>query len=323
MGNLLNGKWTVEDTLKEIRDGGLYVKHPSVFRNWVTADGSSAFPAEKDRYHLYVAVGCPWAHRTVLMRTLKKLEAAVPMHQTAQMGDGQGWSFASDHTVPGIGAKIRHLHELYSLADPECTSRVTVPTLWDAKARKVVNNESSEIIRMFNSAFAAFTPSTHDCYPEHLRAKIDAMNAIVLKGVNDAVNGCGRSASQQAYDESFDLLFKTLDQLEDVLSRQRYLCGDQQTEADWRFFPNLMRFDPISYIGYKCNLRRIEDYHNLSNYLRDLWQTPGIAAVCDIEGMKKATFGRGGPIKSNGIVPKGPELRHDRPHDRDRFRKAA
>jgi putative glutathione S-transferase len=324
MGNLLKGKWTVEDSLKEIRESGLYVKHPSVFRNWVSADGSSGFKAEPGRYHLYVAVGCPWAHRTVLFRVLKKLESVVPMHQTAQRGDGQGWSFGDEgHVVPGTDVRVHHLHQIYSLADPQCTSRVTVPTLWDSKARRVVNNESSEIIRMFNSAFVALAPATPDYYPEHLRAGIDAMNARVLKGVNDAVNGCGRSASQAAYDESFDLLFRTLEELEDILSRQRYLCGRQQTEADWRLFPNLVRFDPISYIGYKCNLRCIEDYPNLSNYLRDLWQTPGIAAACDIDGMKRATFGKGGPIKSNGIVPKGPELHHDRPHNRDRFRKAA
>ena len=323
MGNLLNGKWTVEDTLSEIRDGGRYIKHPSVFRQSVTADGSSAFRAEANRYHLYVAVGCPWAHRTVLMRALKKLESVVPMHQTAQMGDGHGWSFAEPHLVPGTDARVTRLYEIYALADPGCTSRVTVPTLWDSKERKVVNNESSEIIRMFNSEFKALAPATPDYYPPQLRGAIDAMNARVLKGVNDGVNGCGRSASQQAYEESFDLLFRTLDELDALLGRQRYLCGEQQTEADWRLFPNLIRFDSISYLGYKCNLRRIEDYPNLSNYLRELWQTPGIAAVCDIEGMKRATYGKGGPIKSNGIIPKGPWLGLERPHDRDRFRKAA
>jgi putative glutathione S-transferase len=176
---------------------------------------------------------------------------------------------------------------------------------------------------MFNSEFKAFAPSTPDYYPPQLRGAIDAMNAKVLKGVNDGVNGCGRSASQAAYEESFDLLFRTLDELEAVLGRQRYLCGGEQTEADWRLFPNLIRFDSISYLAYKCNLRRIEDYPNLSNYLRELYQTPGIAAVCDIEGMKRATYGKGGPIKGNGIVPKGPWLGLERPHDRDRFRKAA
>jgi putative glutathione S-transferase len=156
-----------------------------------------------------------------------------------------------------------------------------------------------------------------------LRDEIDTVNAFVLDGVNNAINGCGYSSTQSAYDMSFDKLFGTLDALEDRLSRQRYLCGDAQTEADWRLFPNLVRFDPISYVGYKCNKRRIEDYSNLSNYLRDLYQTPGIAEACDIEGMKRGVFGRVGPIGSNGIVPRGPEIDHWRPHDRDRFAKAA
>jgi len=324
MGNLLNGRWTAEDTLKEIREGGKYVKHPSVYRQWITADGSSGFKAEPGRYHLYVSVSCPWAHRAILFRVLKKLESVVDMTYTAHRGDGQGWSFGEDgHLVPGTDRRVQHLHEIYTIADPGCTSRVTVPTLWDSLNRRVVNNESSEIIRMFNSAFTGLAPTTPDYYPQPLRAAIDAMNEKVLRGVNNAVNGCGRSASQAAYDEAFELLFRTLDELEALLEHQRFLCGDQQTEADWRLFPNLIRFDPISYIGYKCNLRRIEDYPNLSNYLRDLYQTPGIAAVCDIEGMKRAVFGVGGPIRSNGIIPKGPEMRLDRPHNRDRFRKAA
>ncbi|OGA14052.1 MAG: hypothetical protein A3H32_16915 [Betaproteobacteria bacterium RIFCSPLOWO2_02_FULL_63_19] len=324
MGNLLNGRWTVDDTLKEIREGGKYVKHPSLFRQWITADGCSGFKAEAGRYHLYVSVSCPWAHRTVLFRVLKKLENVIGMTYTAQRGDGQGWSFGEDgHLVPGTERRVKHLHEIYTIADAACTSRVTVPTLWDSRTRRVVNNESSEIIRMFNSAFSGLAPITPDYFPQPLRAAIEAMNEKVLRGVNDAVNGCGRSASQAAYDEAFDMLFRTLDELESILGRQRFLCGDQQTEADWRLFPNLIRFDPISYIGYKCNLRRIEDYPNLSNYLRDLYQTPGIAQVCDVEGMKRAVFGIGGPIPSNGVVPKGPEMRLDRPHNRGRFRKAA
>ena len=231
MGNLLNGRWTVEDTLNEIRDGGKYIKFPSVFRHWVSGDSSSTFPAEPGRYHLYAAVGCPWAHRTVLFRVLKKLEGIVGLTNTAQQNDGQGWSFGKDgHVVPGTDKRVYHLHEVYSLADPNCTSRVTVPTLWDAKTRCVVNNESAEIIRMFNSAFTAIAPTTPDYYPQQLRAAIDAMNAKVLKGINDGVNGCGRSASQAAYEESFDLLFGTLDELEALLDRQRYLCGEQQTE---------------------------------------------------------------------------------------------
>lgn len=322
MGHLLNGAWTDQDVLTENRNG-LYVKNPSVFRHKVSADGSSGLKAEAGRYHLYAAVSCPWAHRTVLFRVLKKLENVVTLTNVAQTVGGQGWTFEAPHRVPGTDISVNYLHEIYALSDPDCTSRVTVPTLWDARTRKVVNNESSEIIRMFNAEFSALTESTPDYYPAPLRAAIDEMNAFVLKGVNDAVNGCGRSFTQEAYAQSFKTLFETLDALEALLGRQRYLCGDRPTEADWRLFPNLIRFDPVSYIGYKCNLRRIEDYHNLSNYLRDLYQTPGIAAVCDIEGMKAGVFGPAGPIKGNGIVPIGPELDHMRPHDRARFAVAA
>jgi putative glutathione S-transferase len=319
MGHLLNGAWTDNDTLVE-NVGGMYVKKPSIFRDWIKADAGAEFPAARGRYHLYAAVSCPWAHRTVLFRALKKLDAVVELHQVEQAVGGQGWTFPEGgHVVPGADRHARFLHELYTIADPACTTRVTVPTLWDAETRRVVNNESSEIIRMFNSAFAALAPPTPDFYPAALRDKIDAMNDFTLKGVNNAINGCGRSSTQAAYDESFHLLFRTLDALEERLGKQRYLCGPRQTEADWRLFPNLIRFDPISYQGYKCNLRRIEDYPNLSNYLRDLYQTEGIAEVCDIEGMKRGVFGPAGPIKSNGIVPIGPWIDHRRPHDRARF----
>lgn len=322
MGHLLNGAWTDQDVLTENKNG-LYVKNPSVFRHRISADGSSGFKAEPGRYHLYAAVSCPWAHRTVLFRVLKKLEGLITLTNVAQTVGGQGWTFAEPHLVPGTDRRVNYLHELYTISDSTCTSRVTVPTLWDAKTCQVVNNESAEILRMFNAEFAGLAPATPDYYPEHLRGEIDAMNAFVLRGVNDAVNGCGRSFTQDAYAQSFKLLFETLDSLEARLGAQRYHCGDRQTEADWRLFPNLIRFDPVSYIGYKCNLRRIEDYHNLSNYLRDLYQTPGIAGVCDIEGMKAGVFGPAGPIGGNGIVPIGPEVDHTRPHDRDRFAKAA
>ena len=318
MGHLLNGAWTDKDVLTE-NQNGLYVKQPSVFRNKISADPASEFPAEAGRYHLYAAISCPWAHRTVLYRVLKKLEGIITLTNVAQTVGGQGWTFEQDHIVPGTDRRAKYLHDLYTIADPTCTSRVTVPTLWDAKTRRVVNNESSEIIRVFNSEFTAIAPATPDYCPEHLRADIDAVNAFVLKGVNDAVNGCGRSSSQEAYAKSFKLLFETLDALEERLGKQRYLCGSQQSEADWRLFPNLIRFDPVSYIGYKCNLRRIEDYPNLSNYLRDLYQTPGVADVCDIEGMKAGVFGPAGPIKTNGIIPLGPYIDHTRAHDRARF----
>lgn len=320
MGQLINGKWTSENVLSNHDKTGLYYKRDSVFRSRISGDAGSEFPAEPGRYHLYCAVACPWAHRATLMRTLKNLEPFVTLTNTFQEPGGQGWSFGEQgHIVPGTDRRVRWLHELYTIADPACTTRVTVPTLWDAKTCRVVNNESSEIIRMFNTAFAGVAESSPDYYPGPLRQEIDATNTLVLKGVNNAVNGCGYSISQQAYDDSIKTLFATLDSLEQRLSRQRYVCGDIVTEADWRLFPSLVRFDPCYYVGYKCNLRRLDEYSNLSNYLRDLYQTPGIAEVCDIAGMKAGVFGKAGPVGSNGIVPAGPAVDYSRPHDRSRF----
>ncbi len=323
MGHLLNGSWTTDNALSEIQDG-YYVKRPARFRDFVTADGSSGFKAEAARYHLYSSVGCPWAHRTELFRALKNLDRVVAVTDTAQSPDRQGWWFGgAGHTVPGSGREVRYLHEVYTLADAEYTGRVTVPTLWDIERQTIVSNESSEIIRMFNSEFAAHAKPSPDYYPEDLRPEIDAMNERVLAGVNNGVNGCGRSTSQAAYEESFELLFATLDELDELLGGQRYLCGARQTEADWRLYPNLIRFDPVYYIGYKCNKRRLEDYPNLSNYLRELYQTPGIAEVSDVDGMKRNSFAVAGPIGANGIIPKGPDLDPWRPHDRDRLTRAA
>lgn len=323
MGHLLNGAWTHDDVLVE-SEQGLYVKKPSQFRNWITRDGGSGYPAEAGRYVLYSSIACPWAHRTAIFRVIKKLETIVELVDTEQHPDGFGWSFVDGaHNVPGTDQEVRHLHEIYALAEPGCTTRVTVPALWDSKTRTLVSNESSEIVRMFNSAFQDIAEPTPDYYPEALRPDIDAMNEKILSGINNAVNGSGRSSSQEAYEHSIDLLFSTLDEMEDLLSRQRYLCGDVQTEADWRFYPNLIRFDPIYYVGYKCNLRHLEDYPHLSNYLRDLYQTPGIESVSDVDSMKRQTFEPAGPIGANGIIPRGPIVDLSRPHDRDRFARAA
>ncbi len=319
MGHLLDGKWTSEDRLVEL-DGGKYAKKPARFRGRVSADGSSGFPAAPGRYRLYSSPGCPWAHRAVLFRVLKRLENVIGLTDTGQREGGEGWAFGSEgHIVPGADRRVKYLHEIYSLSDPTCTSRVTVPTLWDSETRKIVSNESSEIIRMFNSEFAEFAEPSPDYCPAGKMAEIDAVNARVLDGINNAVNECGRSVSQEAYEAAFDKLFGTLDELEARLSGRRYLCGGAQTEADWRLYPNLIRFDSVYYVGYKCNLRRIEDFPNLSNYLRDLYQTPGIAAVSDVAAMKRGSFSKAGPIGANGIIPKGPALGLDRPHDRGRF----
>jgi glutathionyl-hydroquinone reductase len=320
MGQLVDGTWSSKNVLVQHDKTGLYFKRESVFRHRISPQTDAEFPAEPGRYHLYCAVACPWAHRATLMRTLKKLEPFVTLTNTFQEFGGEGWSFGAEgHIVPGTDRRVRWLHELYTIADPTCTTRVTVPTLWDAQTRRIVNNESSELMRMFNTAFAGIAQPSPDYYPEPLRSEIDATNALVLKGVNNAVNGCGYSVSQEAYDGSVKLLFETLDSLELRLGQQRYLCGDVETEADWRLFPSLIRFDPCYYVGYKCNLRRLEDYPNLSNYLRELYQQPGIAEICDIAGMKRGAFSKAGPIGSNGIVPIGPTVDYRRPHDRERF----
>ncbi len=326
MGHLQDGVWTHEEQLVEHDGNGAYVKRPSKFRNWVTPTGEAGptgtdgFVAESGRYVLYAATSCPWAHRAVLYRVLKKLENHIVLVDTEQKVNGEGWGFTENgHRVPGTKHSANWLHEVYTLSDPGCTTRVTVPTLWDSRTQTVVSNESSEIIRMFDSAFVDVAESSPLLCPDNLRAEIDAMNTFVLENINNGVNKCGRSTSQNAYDEAFENLFDALDALEERLGRQRYLIGNSLTEADWRLYPNLIRFDPIYFVGYRCNLRRIVDYPNLSNYLRDLYQTPGIAEVSDIDGMKAGTFGKAGPIGWDGIIPRGPENLLMQAHDRSRF----
>jgi putative glutathione S-transferase len=319
MGHLLEGKWSFTDHLKE-SEAGLYKKKPSLYRGQVTSDGASGYKAEANRYVLYSSVACPWAHRAVIFRVLKKLESIIELVNTEQTPAAMGWAFSQGaHHIPGTDRKVNYLHEIYAFGDPGCTTRVTVPCLWDSKTSTVVSNESSDIIRMFNSEFDQIAPSSPDYSPVERRKEIDLMNDRVLNEINNGVNESGRSTSQEAYEVSVEKLFSALDGFEDILSRQRYLLGDKVTECDWRFYPNLLRFDPIYYVGYKCNIRHLEEYPNLSNYLRDLYQTPGIADVSDVQEIKRQVFGPCGPIASNGIVPRGPIVDLMRPHDRDRF----
>ena len=319
MGHLLDGIWTDSETLTEHKDGR-YVKQPSRFRHWIKSDGSTPFRPETNRYSLYWSMACPWAHRTALMRVFKKLEDVIAIYPTEQDPDGRGWYFADGpHEVPGSDIRINFLYELYTLADPHCTTRVTVPTLWDSETQSVVNNESSEIIRMFNTEFSELAPETTDFYPSDLSVEIDELNNMILEGINNAVNACGRSTSQTAYDRSLNILFKTLDELDARLQDRRYLCGDVLTEADLRLFPTLVRFDAIYYLGYKCNLRTLNQFPNLSNYTRDIYQMPGVAAVSIVEDIKRQVYSKAGPIGGNGVVPGGPQLDFDRPHDRERL----
>ncbi len=297
--------------------GGAFIRRDSVFRRWVTADGSTDFLAEPDRYHLYVSLACPWAHRTIIMRVLKKLEHVVSMSIVDPIRDEHGWAFRE---VPGAGDDpvngFAYLSEAYRATNPDYAGNVTVPVLWDRVAHQIVNNESSEIIRMLGSAFDAFTDVKDDYYPPALREKIDTVNARVYDTINNGVYRCGFAGSQRAYDQAFAALFGSLDWLEERLSRQRYLVGDRITEADWRLFPTLVRFDAV-YVGhFKCNRNRIADMPNLWAYARELYQRPGVAATVDMSHIKRHYYMTHPSLNPTRIVPAGPRINWDEPHGR-------
>lgn len=316
MGLLVNGVWYSEETATT-GTGGRYIRPESQFRNGVTVDGSSEFPAEPGRYHLYIAISCPWAHRTWLFRKLKHLEDVISMSIVAPRRGDQGWVF--DPANPRYQDTLlgkRYLHEIYTLAQPDYTGRVTVPVLWDKKHHTIVNNESPEIIRMFNSAFNAFTDDRTDYYPEPLRAEIDALNDLIYRTVNNGVYRAGFATTQEAYEEVVDTVFATLDQLEARLATHRYLLGRQLTEADWRLFPTLVRFDVAYHGAFKCNLRRLVDYPHLWAYTRELYQLPGIAETVDLEIYKQGYYSPSPLRNPLGIVPKGPVIDFSVPHGR-------
>ena len=328
MGLLVDGTWQ-DDTGKEFgsRDkDGHFVRTTTTFRNFVTADGSpgptgkGGFPAESGRYHLYVSLACPWAHRTLIFRKLKKLEAVISLSVMAAVLSRKGWEFGTEPgaTLDTVNGKST-LAEIYLLADPRYNGRASVPVLWDKKQRTIVSNESSEIIRMLNSAFDAFTDVHTDYYPVELRAEIDRINEIVYPNVNNGVYRAGFATTQAAYEEAARALFATLDQLEQRLSRQRYLVGRQITEADWRLFTTLVRFDAVYYSHFKCNVRRITDYPNLWSYLRDLYQVPGVAETVSLDHIKRHYYGSHRNLNPSGIVPIGPLIDFTLPHDRGRF----
>ncbi len=325
MGLLVDGVWQDEQHLQRTQSGR-FVRPTTRFRNFVTEDGSpgptgsGGFAAARGRYHLYVALACPWAHRTVIMRMLKGLEDVVSMSVVEPLYGPHGWRFGSGPgTVPDTVNGASELAEIYLLADPKYTGRVSVPALWDKERRTIVNNESAEIIRMLNGAFGRFTNVRADYYPAPLRAEIDRVNDLVYENVNNGVYRAGFATAQEAYEEAFHALFGALDELERRLSRQRYLVGDAITEADWRLFTTLIRFDAVYYGHFKCNLRRIADYPNLSNYLRDLYQQPGIAALVNMDHIKRHYYGSQRHVNPSGIVPLGPQLDFTAPHDRGRF----
>lgn len=328
MGLLIEGVW--HDKWYDTKaSGGRFQRQDSSFRHWVTVDGAAGpsgeggFPAAAGRYHLYVSLACPWAHRTLIFRKLKGLDAAISVSVAHWHMGEQGWAFREGPgATPDHLFGSDHLHQVYTRALADYTGRVTVPVLWDKERGTVVSNESSEIIRMLNTAFDAIGDGSLDFYPEPLRAEIEAVNERVYHSINNGVYKAGFATTQEAYEEAFEALFETLDWLEARLARQRYLVGDQITEADWRLFTTLVRFDPV-YVGhFKCNRQRIADYSALSGYLRELYQVPGVAETVDFDHIKRHYYGSHGTINPTGVVPLGPALDLMAPHGRGGLRAA-
>ena len=330
MGLLVDGKW--EDKWYDTKSNdGKFARDEAKFRNWVTADGSAGpsgeagFKAESGRYHLYVSYACPWAHRALIFRKIKGLAPHIGVSVVHPEMLSDGWTFASDYEG-ATGDRLfglPFLRDLYTRDRPDMTGRVTVPVLWDKQSGRIVSNESSEIIRMFNSAFDGITGNRDDYWPQELRAGIEEVNARVYDTVNNGVYKAGFATTQKAYDDAVHPLFDSLDWLEDRLGANRYLMGDRQTEADWRLFTTLIRFDPVYHLHFKCNRRRLIDYSNLWAYTRELYQWPGVRETVNFDHIVRHYHYSHDMINPNRIIPINPVLDHDEPHGRDRLRKAA
>jgi len=325
MGLLIDGKWQDEwyDTKSH---GGEFVRESAKLRDWVTPggiegpDGQPGVAAEADRFHLYVSLACPWAHRTLIMRKLKGLESLIGVSHTSPLMLDQGWSYHVEEGSSGDPLNgVEYHHQLYTLTDPHYTGRVTVPALWDKREERILNNESAELVRMLNSAFDDLTGNRLDFYPEDLREAIDTVNADVYDNLNNGVYKTGFATEQAVYEKHFRALFECLDRLEQRLDRQRYLAGEWLTEADIRLFTTLVRFDPVYHGHFKCNRQRIVDYPNLSNYLRELYQWPGIGETVDFDHIKRHYYYSHPTINPTRIVPLGPVLDLECSHDRERL----
>lgn len=323
MGRLVDGVW--QDVWYDTKStGGHFKRTTAQFRNWLTRDGQpgpqgeGGFAAEKDRYHLYVSLACPWAHRTLLMRKLKGLEAMIPVSVVNPLMFEHGWTFATD--FPGVTGddlyQSDYLYQLYLKADPHYSGRVTVPVLWDKKRQTIVSNESAEIIRMFNEAFDDLGATPGDYYPPALRAQIDELNGWIYDTVNNGVYKAGFATSQEAYDEAVGILFTSLERLEDILARQRYLTGANLTEADLRLWTTLIRFDPVYVTHFKCDLKRLSDFPNLYGFLRDIYQMPGIAQTVNFAHIRNHYYRSHKTINPTGIISIGPLQDLNAPHDR-------
>jgi putative glutathione S-transferase len=327
MGVLIDGVWHEQAPepakAEPARAAGRFERAQTTFRNWVTPDGrpgptgSDGFSAAAGRYHLYVSLACPWAHRTLILRALKGLEQIVPVSVTHWLLAEQGWTFSpGEGVIPDPLFNSRYLHEIYSRADARYSGRASVPVLWDQHTQTIVNNESSEIIRMFNSAFDAVGAQPGDYCPKDKREEIDALNARIYDTLNNGVYKAGFATAQSAYEEAVAPLFETLDWLEERLSQSRFLCEDTLTEADIRLFTTLVRFDSVYHGHFKCNIRRIVDYKNLWAYTRDIYQIPGIAPTVNFDHIKRHYYKSHKRINPTGIVPVGPALDFDAPAER-------
>ena len=325
MGLLQDGKW-VDQWYDTKSSGGRFVRKAPQFRNWITPDGAAGpggdggFEAQTDRYHLYVSLACPWAHRTLIFRALKGLEDMISVSTVHWYMADKGWTFRSgDGVIPDSVNNAEYMYQIYTAAMSDYSGRVTVPVLWDKQTKTIVSNESPEIIRMFNSAFDNIGATTGDYYPEALRSEIDQINERIYESVNNGVYKCGFATTQEAYNEAIVPLFDTLDWLDQRLSERRYLTGSTITEADWRLFTTLVRFDPV-YVGhFKCNVRRIADYPNLSGYVRDLYQQPGVAGTVNMQHIKDHYYASHESVNPSRIVPAGPDIDFMAAHDRAHF----
>ena len=322
---LVDGKW-VDQWYDTKSNNGRFARSESQFRNWVTADGGAGptgeagFKAESGRYHLYVSLACPWAHRTLIFRRLKGLEDMISVSVVNPLMREHGWTFNPDEgVVQDPIHQAQYLHQIYTADDPEYTGRVTVPVLWDKHQNRLVSNESADIIRMLNTAFDGIGAKPGDYFPEELRAEIDSINAEVYDQVNNGVYKAGFATTQEAYEQAVYPLFEVLDALEQRLSTQRYLVGSTITEADWRLFTTLVRFDAVYHGHFKCNLKQIADYPNLTDYIRELYQWPGVAETVDMQHIKDHYYRSHATINPTGVVPVGPSLDFDVPHNRNIF----
>ncbi|EGR1143239.1 TPA: glutathione S-transferase family protein [Vibrio parahaemolyticus] len=312
MGKLVEGVW--HDVWYDTKaNGGKFVREDAGFRDWIKNDSEAVFQPESGRYHLYVSLACPWAHRTLIFRKLKGLEPHIDVTVVCPDMLSQGWQMGLPEPLFGH----TRMHQIYTQAKPDYTGRVTVPVLWDKKTNTIVSNESSEIVRMFNSAFNDLTGNHDDYYPEPLRGVIDEWNDYIYPNVNNGVYRCGFATSQEAYEEAFESLFSALDKIDAHLATHRYLAGNKITEADWRLFTTLVRFDAV-YVGhFKCNKQRIADYVNIQGYLKELYQIDGIADTTDFYHIKRHYYFSHTGINPTQVVPKGPDLDFSSPHQRE------